>query len=152
MFFKWISFAWALWIQERVQYLICPNKPSLKMPKVSWCIWRNCWNIGNGLIKTLWLCQPKFENCKVWGIWIWWKQFKTHKKLSFPKTTKGKSWSSFIDWLEIILGLPQGSILEPIFFQYFNQLFSWKKQISVTLQMIQFYMLGEKKSMPSPLS
>ena len=61
------------------------------MVKVSWYVWRNCWNIVNGIIKSLWLFQPWFDNCKARGIWSWRKQFKTHTKLHFPKTAMGKS-------------------------------------------------------------
>ena len=34
------------------------------MPNVSWYVLRNCWNIVNGIIKSLWLCQAWFDNCK----------------------------------------------------------------------------------------
>ena len=52
-FFKKTFFASALWIQKRVQYSICLDKPSPKMAKVFECVWGNCRNLINGLIKSL---------------------------------------------------------------------------------------------------
>ena len=64
--------------------------PSPKMAKRSWCVWRNCWNIINGLTaydKLTWLCQPWFDNCKARVIWSCRKYFKNicHKANNKPK-------------------------------------------------------------------
>ena len=37
-------------------------------------------------------------------------------KLPFPNTARVNGGLSFIEWIEIILGIPQGSILGPISF------------------------------------
>ena len=54
--------------------------------------------------------------------------------------------SSLSEWLEIILRVPQGSILGTFLFNVFiNDLLLFiKKQISVTLRTIQLYILVEK--------
>ena len=44
-----------------------------------------------------------------------------YSKLPFPKITRVKGGSSLSEWLEIIFGVPQRSILGPIFFIVFTK-------------------------------
>ena len=80
------------------------------MAKVSWCVWRNCWDIVNGLIKSLWLCEAYgVEENRLILIQNYLSQ----------RQQKVKVGSSLSEWLGIIVEVPQGSILGPILFNVF---------------------------------
>ena len=54
--------------------------------------WQKCPDASDGIVGTLLMDLSKVYDCvnHARGIWSWRKQFKTHTKLSFPKTGKGK--------------------------------------------------------------
>ena len=64
----------------------------------------------------------------------------------FQRQRRVKFGSSLSEWLEIILGVAQGSILGPILFNdFFNYLLLFIKETdTVTLRTIQLYKLAEK--------
>ena len=70
------------------------------------------------------------------------------------KQQRVKVGSFLSEWLAVVLGVPQRSILGPVLFNsFFNALLLFiKKQISATLWTMQLYMLVEKIQIPSPIS
>ena len=116
--------------------------------------WQKCLDACDGIVGTLLMDLSKAYDCvnhdliivKLEGYGVGENSLKLIQNYPSQRQQRVKVGSSFSEWLEIILGIPQGSILGPILFNVFinDFFFSLKKQISVTLQTIQLYMLVEK--------
>ena len=68
--------------------------------------------------------EPRFIDCQVRSIWFLKRCTFLHEKLFHEETATSSCKSKFSTWKRIILEVPQGSILDPLFFDIFlNDLF-----------------------------
>ena len=68
------------------------------------------------LIESFWLYLPQSPHCKTKYLWIWSKCTKLIYNYLGDRSQKAKVGSSFSAYLDIIYGVPQGSILGPLLF------------------------------------
>ena len=102
--------------------------------------WQKCLNASDGIVETLLIDLSKAYDCvnhdliiaklKAYGVGE--NSLRLIQNYLSQRQQRVKVGSSFSEWLEIILGIPQGSILETILFNAFiNDLLLFIKETSI---------------------
>ena len=118
------------------------------MEKSPW--WKLCRSYStNGLVKSLWLYPSWFINSKAPSILVQWKNSDLHILLFKSQKQNVKIDNIFSSFQTLLSGIPQGSMLGPIFFNIFlNDLLTvLKNHICIVLPKILLLLQYQKALM-----
>ena len=106
-----MSFATALWIQESVQYALINLLQK----------WQKCLDVSDQIVGTLLMDLSKAYDCVSHYLIIakLENSLRLIQNYHSQRHQRVRVGSSLSEWLEIILGVPHGSILGPILFNVF---------------------------------
>ena len=72
----------------------------------------------NWFVKGIWLSQSWASFCETTCVWVYFHCFKISSWLFFRRKQRAVN-NLYSTWLEILSGVPQGSILAPLIFNIF---------------------------------